>query len=314
MITWFVGDNSFEVYEALHALEARFDGTSERIDATTLTLNQLPELLMGVSLFSTDRLVIISDISQNTALWEKLPDWLARVSDTIHVVFVDTKPDKRTTSYKALKAAATIHEFPSWSERDVAKATQWVSARASSQGRGQGEGQGLQLDRPIAAHLVSRVGLDQWQLAHAIENLALLDTVSIAAIDAIIPPNPQENIFQLFETALSGDAVGIAQMLATLRLQQDPYALFALLSSQATTLAAVTFATDTVDAVANPAKDFAIHPFVASKLARHGERLGKARVGQIIEVFADTDAGMKRSRGEPWLLIERALLEVAIKK
>jgi DNA polymerase III delta subunit len=65
------------------------------------------------------------------------------------------------------------------------------------------------------------------------------------------------------------------------------------------------------DESANPAKDFGVHPFVASKLTRHGKRLGKARVGQIVELFAKTDADMKRSKAEPWLLIERTLLETA---
>jgi DNA polymerase III delta subunit len=89
--------------------------------------------------------------------------------------------------------------------------------------------------------------------------------------------------------------------------QEDPYALFALLTSQANTLAAVAYA----DGDDVPAKDFAIHPFVASKLSRHAKRLGKGRVAHIIEAFAKTDADMKRSRAEPWLLIQQLLLTIA---
>lgn len=299
MITWLVGENSFEIREAVKALEASFSGISERIDGAELSLSQLPDVLMGVSLFSTERLVVIQDISTNSTLWEKLPDWLPRVNDDIHVVFIDTKPDKRTTSYKALKAAAKLQEFPAWSERDYAKAEQWVSARAQAEG--------LKLDKRLAAYLVQRVGLDQWQLAHAVTTLALLDAVDERAINNVIPPNPTENIFQLFETALEGKPQQVAKMLDTLSLQEDPYALFALLTSQALTLAAVTFA----DESANPAKDFGVHPFVASKLTRHGKKLGKAKVGHIVELFAKTDADMKRSKAEPWLLIERTLLETA---
>lgn len=299
MITWLVGENSFEIREAMAAIEATFNGAAERIDATEITLPQLPELLMGVSLFSSERLVVIKDISLNAALWEKLPDWLNRVSDDIHLVFIDTKPDKRTTSYKALKSVANIHEFPAWSERDTQKAEQWVEARAKTEG--------LSIDRRSIRHLVDKVGLDQWQLAHAIDTLALLDAVSPEIIDTIVPQNLHENIFQLFETALEGKPQRVAETLKTLSIQEDPYALFALLNSQVLTLATVTFADDS----SNPAKDFAIHPFVASKLARHGSKLGKGRVGQILELFAKTDADMKRSKAEPWLLIERVLLQTA---
>ena len=299
MITWLVGDNSFEIREALKAIEAKFDGVAERVDGTELSLAQLPDLLMGVSLFATERLVVISDISQNSALWEKLPDWLPRIGDDIHVVFIDTKPDKRTTSYKALKAAADLQEFPGWTDRDYTKAEQWVTERAAKEG--------LKLDRKLVGHLVRRVGLDQWQLAHAIDMLSLLDAVDEATIGDVIPPNLSENIFQLFETALEGKPKEVAAMLDTLTLQEDPYALFALLTSQALTLAAVTYAGESD----NPAKDFAIHPFVASKLTKHGKKLGKERVGQIVERLAQTDADMKRSKAEPWLLIERLLLETA---
>lgn len=299
MITWLVGENSFEIREALKAIEADFSGVPEHIDGATLTLNGLPELLMGMSLFATERLVVIEAISTNSVLWEKLPEWLARVNDAIHIVFIDTKPDKRTTSYKALKAAATVKEFASWGERDTLKAEQWVSARAASEG--------VELNKNLVSHLVARVGLDQWQLAHAITTLSLLDGVTIEAINNVIPPHPTENIFQLFEAALEGKTQQVADMLATLSLQEDPYALFALLSSQAMTLAAVTYAPED----ANPVKDFAIHPFVASKLTRFGKKLGRAKVGHILEACARTDADMKRSKAEPWLLIERTLLEIA---
>jgi len=299
MITWLVGENTFEIREALKAYERAFSGAAERFDGSELTLAQLPDVLMGVTLFAPERLVIIQDISTNSTLWEKLPTWLARVNDDIHVIFIDTKPDKRTTSYKSLKAAADLKEFPAWTDRDYAKAEQWTADYAKSHG--------LAIDKRLTSHLVRRVGLDQWQLANAISTLSLLDTVTEAAINDIVPPNPVENIFQLFETALEGKPQQVASMIDTLSLQEDPYALFALLTSQALTLAAVTYADDT----ANPAKDFAIHPFVASKLVRHGKKLGKVRVGRIVEAFAKTDADMKRSKAEPWLLIERLLIEIA---
>lgn len=299
MITWLVGENSFEIREALKGIERDFSGTIERVDGVELNLAQLPDLFMGVSLFATERLVVIANISQNSALWEKLPEWLPRISDDTHVVFVDAKPDKRTTSYKALKAAAILKEFPLWSERDSAKAEQWVSARAQVLG--------IAIDKQTIVHLVRRIGLDQWQLAQALDVLSLLEKITPEIVDETIPPNLHENIFQLFETALEGKSEQVAEKLKTLALHEDPYAFFALLSSQVMTLAAVTYADDTTD----PSKDFAIHPFVASKLARHGKKLGKQKVGHILEDFAKTDADMKRSKAEPWLLIERVLLQTA---
>lgn len=299
MITVLTGTNSFEMNEALQAIVAQFEGTAERIDGADLELKQLPDLVMGGTLFAEKRLVIIRGLSENKTLWEKLPEWLPRVSDDVHLVLVETKPDKRTSAYKELKKAADVREFAEWTDRDRALADAWVQKRAESQG--------VKLDKKLAHHIVERVGLDQWQLAQALDKLALADTIDIATIEALIDANPAENIFQLFETALNGDSVKLHEMLQTLELTEDPYQLFALLSSQAFQLAGITYAGPDQ----NPAQDLAIHPFVASKLSRHARKIGKSGAARILKAFAKADADMKRSRGEPWLLIERTLLEVS---
>lgn len=299
MITVLTGDNSFEVREALQSIVSAFAGSAERIDGASLELRQLPDLLMGGTLFADMRLVIISDLSSNTQLWQKLPDWLPRVSDDVHLVLIDTKPDKRTGAYKALKDTATIKEFPAWGDRDQHKAEQWLEARAKAQH--------VALDKKSVHHIVSRVGVDQWALANALDTVSLLDTITAEKINQTIVAHPSENIFELFETALNGNREVLRDMLHTLEIQEDPYATFALLSSQAFSLAAVTYADDTQ----NPSKDFAIHPFVAQKLTRHAKRLGKQKVSKLMKQFAQTDADMKVSKAEPWLLIEQLLFSMA---
>ena len=106
MITLLTGENSFELREALQSIVKGFDGNAERIDGANLELRQLPDLIMGGTLFAEKRLVVISGLSNNSALWQKLPEWLPRVSDDVHLVLVDEKPDKRTVSYKSLKEVA----------------------------------------------------------------------------------------------------------------------------------------------------------------------------------------------------------------
>lgn len=299
MITLFTGENSFEMHEATKALIASFNGRAERIDGATLELRQLPDLLMGGTLFADKRLVLLSELSTNSSLWQKLPEWLPRVSEDVHLVLIEQKPDKRTTTYKALKSSAHVTEFPLWSDRDQLKAERWLEDRAKTRN--------ITLDKKSVHHIVSRVGMDQWQLANALEMVALLDEVTPDAINQTIIANTSENVFELFETALSGDTALLRDTLRTVELQEDPYAIFALLSSQAFSLAAVAHADDNQ----NAQKDFAIHPFVASKLERHAKRLGKPTVQRILRQFAQTDADMKVSKAEPWLLIERLLFELA---
>lgn len=299
MITWFIGENTYEIQQAVKTLATAFDGTAERIDGTTLELKHVPDLLMGGTLFAEKRLVIIKDLSENKTVWEKFPEWIDRISDDIDLILIDTKPDKRTTGYKEVKKRVTIKEFPLWGERDQASAENWVIDHAKKLG--------LALDKKLAHHIVMRVGLDQWQLASSLEKLSLLEVVTPDSINATIEPNPSENVFQLFELALEGRRNDVHDMIRTLELVEDPYKLFALLSSQAFQLAAVASAGPND----NPAKDFGIHPYVAGKLARQGSRLGQRGAARILTLFAQTDADMKRSKGEPWLLVERTLLSIS---
>jgi len=298
MITLLTGDNSFELNEALKRLIAAFDGRAERIDGSSLEFKNLPDLLMGGTLFADKRLVIIKDLSQNSSVWEKLPEWLPRISDDIQLVLVDEKPDKRKTAYKEIKKHADIKEFTTWGDRDYPAAEAWLGKQAS--------GLGLDLDKKVVRHIVERVGLDQWQLASALEKLQSLEDITLESINNTIDANPSENVFMLFETALDGHTAKVHAMIRTLELIEDPYKLFALLSSQAFQLAGVASAA----AGDNASKDLAIHPFVASKLSRHAKKFGRSGSAKLVRAFAQADADMKLSRGDPWLLIERALLSI----
>lgn len=299
MIRALFGENSFAITRELEKVIAGFDGVAEKYDAEALTVKQLPDLFMAVTLFAEKRLVIIKNIAENSSLWSALADWLPRVSADIDLILVDAKPDKRTTTYKAIKNLATVQEFPVWTERDTAAAQRWVVEEAAQRG--------VKLDSALGKYIVERVGADQWQLAGVIEKAALLEAVNKETIDTITDARPQDNVFSLFELALGGKRGELARQIRSLELHEDPHRLFALLSSQAFQLAVVHSAKPEDD----PVKDFGIHPFVASKLRQQAKYFTAREAAHILTLFADADRDMKQSRGEPWLVIEKTLLAVA---
>lgn len=296
------GTNDFEVHQALKVIESNFSGSPEHIDGSTVTINSIPDLLMGISLFAEERLVIIDQLSASSSVWSKLGDWLPRVSDTVKLVLIEPTLDKRTSTYKALKAAVEIKEFPAWTDRDATQAGAWVVHYAKDQG--------VDVPRAAAAHLVARIGVDQWQLSQAIAILQLAETdgpVTTTLINELIVPSLEENVFQLLEDALSGRAEDIPEVINSLKLTEDPHRLMALISSQIVSLAAVVLAPDDAD----PAKDFGVHPFVVSKLRRYRSSLGIAGALGMVKVTAQADADLKSSKAEPWVLVERLLMKLA---
>lgn len=300
MISFLIGENSFELTRALKRLIAEFDGDIEQIDGSDLAVYQLPDLLMGATLFSAKRLVVIKGLAENKSVWNEFESWIGRVSDDAHLVLIEAKPDKRTKTYKTLSKAVSIQEFPVWTERDIVRAEDWVIEEARAQQ--------LEMDKKSAGLLVQRVGVDQWQLYHAIEKLAALGKVTPDIIREVIEASPVENVFNLFDAALRGDRIRVSQMIRTLEQTDDPYMVFGLLSSQVFQLAALAVSGKPS---AEVAKDIGAHPFALSKLATHANRVGKGGVKRFIEIFADTDTAMKSTATDPWLLVERALLKVA---
>lgn len=298
MITLLTGENSFELKRALDELMLAFDGAAEKIDGSDLELSRLPDLLAGATLFADKRLVIISGLSENKGLWDALPVWIERISDDIHLVLVEPKPDKRTKTFKDVKKVATTREFIPWSERDLFTAETWVGAEAKRQG--------MNMDKRSIQSLIERVGADQWQLFHALEKLAVLDEVNPEVIAATIESSPQENVFNLLDSALRGNAKKIAGMIATLQRTQDPYMTFGLLSGQVFQLAALAVAQKPPAQVAG---DIGAHPYALGKLAPYAKTLGQSGARKLIAIFADADSAMKSSSTDPWLLIEKALIK-----
>lgn len=300
MITLLTGENSFEVARALRRIRAAFDGTVEQVDGSELEVRQLPDLLMGGTLFSDKRMVVIKGLSENKSVWNSLVDWIPRVSDDVHLVVVEAKPDKRTVVYKDLKKVADVQEFAAWTDRDSAKAEQWLAGEAKAMG--------MELDRKSIQTLVRRVGVDQWSLYHEMEKLAVLETVDAAVIEQLVEAAPTENVFNLFDAALRGQARDVKEMILVLQATEDPYKVFGLLSSQVFQLAALAVSDKPS---AEVAADIGAHPFAMGKLTSHAKRLGRPGARAAVAVMAEVDDGMKTSGGEPWLLIERGLIKIA---
>lgn len=299
MITLLVGENSFEIAQELTHLRTEFSGEAELFEGAELSLAQLPDLLMGISLFSEKRLVIIRRLSEQASLWSVLPDWLDRMSDDIHLVLVEPKPDKRTKTWKSLQKISNVKSFPAWSDRDRSLAERWVEAEAKKRQ--------LKIDRQSINLLVGRVGIDQWGLWQALEKLSLVEEINQETIREVIDATPQENVFELFEKALNGNPVRVQEMVANLSLSEEPYKLFGLLSGQAFQLAALTASKSDSDV----AGDFGVHPFVLSKLRPHANRLGVRGASRVVEQFDLADEQIKTTGLDLWLAIEKTLLVIA---
>ena len=285
---------------ALEKLAQDFAGDLTRVDGSDIAYERLVELTSSLSLLAEKRMVVIRDLSSNKTVWATFGERLDRVSEDTQVVLVEPGVDKRTGTYKKLQKVADVRTFAAWTDRDTGKAETWAIEQAKQLGIG--------MDKKSAQLLVRRVGTDQWQLYHALEKLGVLDVVNPEVIESVIEAQPSENVFELLDAALRGDAAKIAKTIRGLQLSEDPYRVLALLSSQGFQFAALAVADEPP---AQVAKDIGAHAFALSRMSSHAARLGRRGAKKVIAALAEADTDSKSTATDTWLLIERALMKIA---
>jgi len=310
MIRLLTGENSYEIERELGRLVAAFNGEPEKFDGEAIELKQLPDILSGQSLFAEKRLIVIRDLSKNKPLWGALVEQLERVSDVIDLVLVESAPDKRTKTYKALQKAAEVKDFPLLTERDNVKAEQWLLGEAKRLGANLDKSAArMLLRRSLAPTERGQPVIDQWRAMHSLEKLSVLGAITPDLVEKYIEAQSVESVFGLFETALRGDAEALHQLLGDLEAREDPYKVFGLLAGQVFQLAALVTSDQPPS---ETAKAIGVHPFAMGKLAPLAKKCSKQDIKQIILAFSTADEAMKTSKGAPWVLIEQALIKIAV--
>ena len=105
MIKFFYGDDRVRAQQEI----IKFLGSDyEIIEGTDLEPADLPSLFLGNSLFADTRTILIRDLAINKSVYEKLPEYL----NTPHkIIILESKLDKRSAIYKAIKDSIEIKEF-----------------------------------------------------------------------------------------------------------------------------------------------------------------------------------------------------------
>lgn len=296
--------NEFIISQTLRTLADRFTAKFgangyEQIDGEKFEPTNLPSLLQSASLFAPQRLVVVKDAAKNKGLWELLGEWAGKVPAETTLVIIEPSIDKRTKTYKVLKATGDFKEF---SVPHDAELVRWLQATADALG--------AKITLDDAQYLIDRTGRDQWLLSHEIEKLAYHSTITRDLIDTLVERTPEGSAFELLDAALSGNKSRVQQLVAVIKHQEDPYKLFGLLASQVYALAVLVAASGkNADQIA---KDTGLHPFVVRKTQGIAQKLGKERVKQIVTAVANCDMQLKTTGADPWQLLSATLQKLTI--
>ncbi|MBQ3292818.1 hypothetical protein IJG93_00720 [Candidatus Saccharibacteria bacterium] len=105
MIKIFTGDDRIR---ASQEIKRELGENYEVIDCADLTPKDLTPIFKGTTLFDSHRKILLRDFTANSSIYPELSKFL----DTKHdIVLLETKLDKRTTTFKEIKDKIEIKEF-----------------------------------------------------------------------------------------------------------------------------------------------------------------------------------------------------------
>lgn len=294
MIYLLSGDNTFEIEQRLRKIIAECRGEIERVDGSELAIDQLPDLLAGVTLFSSERCIVVKHASQNKPVWAALGEWLEKGIGN-DVIFVERSPDKRTKTYKWLQKHAEVHDVK---QLQPFEALRWL----------QDVSKGI-LGRNEAEFLVDYVGTDQWRLSAELDKLRLTGKpIDREVIRRIVEPTPQATSFELLDAAFHKNYDAFDELFDAVSQREDPYMFFGLLAGQVQAIAIVVASENENRRPEDAAKDVGLHPFVVRKVTLLARRLSVRQLRQLIERLSELDAHMKLRPTPPWTQIRSFLM------
>lgn len=298
MITLIHGENAYERDQQVAQVLAGAEAV-ERYDGAEVTPADIGQFLQGVSLFAADRLVVISNLSDNKPVWIALGEQLEKVdAATVSLLLNEPKPDKRTKTYKTLQKIATVIECKPFGERDQAKAQTWLQQYAKAQK--------ISLDTAGARELVRRVGVEQYTLLNELQRLAVMGDITLQTVQTYTEESPHDTAFDLLAFAIDGKTSAVQQKIRTLQASEDAYMTLGLLISQAYTLAGHVLGGNAADA-----GDLGVHPFAFRQAKSTANSLSEVRLQFVVAELASVDMQLKSTSVDPWLAIEVALTTIA---
>ncbi len=288
MVRLLCGDNEFAVLAekerlVLEFLENNDQFGLERIDGSTVSTDILKDALLQLPFLADKKLVVISRPFESKNAIELIDRCLEQVPDSIDVVLVDPRPDRRTRLYKSLAQKKWVETFDSLNGLALSR---WVSDYAKACGS--------QIDKAGIEVLLSRVGPNQMMLAREIEKLSAYDQINQTLIEEAVDKRLESTVFELLDATFQKDRYKALRIFdELLSIGTDPSEIIGLFSWQLSVFAACVYSRS--KQASEIAKKYRIHPFVAGKALNATKALSKNQLKEIITLTINADLKIKTS-------------------
>lgn len=201
------GNNSFLIDQAIKArvdISTKDYGADsvERLDARDMDADAVLTRFNAISMFAPKSLLVVKGVADNSVLCEKFIKVISKQRPANDLVIVETKLDKRSKLYKALKEYTDLQELNTPAAYQLSG---WAQKWAKEHGG--------DISSHDAMYLVEMVGPNQSLIASEIEKLTIYNkNITKISIDKLVEPNPQSNVFNLIDATIKRDYKNVVRL------------------------------------------------------------------------------------------------------
>lgn len=249
----------------------------ERIDGEEVEYDRIREALESLPFLASRKLVVLRTPSANKEFVEKAEKLLKDLPGTTEIIIHEPKLDKRSAYYKLLKKVTDYKEL---NELDEGGLVKWMTTEAD-------------ISSSDARYLVERVGANQQLLVNELAKLTSYNSkITRESIDLLCEPNPQSTIFQLLDSAFTGDKKHTLKLYEQQRFNRvEPQQIIAMLAWQLHVISLVKTAGNRSDSEISSASK--INPFVVGKSRKIAAGLPLTKVKELISNLKEMDRKIK---------------------
>jgi len=315
------GNDEFAISRRLKEFEADFtDSTSAdmntaRLDARTMTENDLNTAVNAMPFLAPRRLVLLSDPSakyNNPTTRKKFKEFIEKVPETARLIIYEGIEPRELNKHwllnwsgknsKLVKTQAFMLPRP-W------EMTGWIVNETKSQG---GE-----IEAPAAAKLGEMVGVNTRQAGQEIAKLLAYVNwerqVRVQDVEAVSIVTAQESVFDFVDALSTGNSKSAQHLLHRLLENEDAFSLWGMVIRQFRLLLLAREVLDSHGGKEEVARALGVHPFVAEKTTGQAHAFTQPVLERIYHKLLDIDEGVKTGQFSLELALDTLVVELTRK-
>jgi len=315
------GNDEFAIARRLKDFEADFsdsnsaDMNTARLEARTMTENDLNTAVNAMPFLATKRLVMLANPSgkyTNPNQRKKLKEFIEKVPETARLVIHETMEPRDVNKHWLVKWSgknSQIVKTQAFMLPRPWEMTGWVVNETKSQG---GE-----IEPPAAARLAEMVGMNTRQAGQEIAKLLAFVNwerqVMVQDVEAVSIVTAQESVFDFVDALSTGDSKSAQRLLHRLLENEDAFSLWGMVIRQFRLLL---LARELLDSRGNKdevARALGVHPFVAEKTAGQAHAFTLPVLERIYHKLLEIDEGAKTGQFSLELALDMLVVELTRK-